>query len=53
MRPQQRPASSFLISVPAISTTPRSFLAAILLLFAVPPVRKHGPVIARAPAAAI
>jgi hypothetical protein len=30
MRPQQRPASSFLISVPAISTTPRSFLAAIL-----------------------
>ncbi|HXO44258.1 MAG TPA: MFS transporter [Candidatus Cybelea sp.] len=30
-----------------------SFVAAILLLFAVPPVRKHGPVIARAPAAAI
>jgi predicted MFS family arabinose efflux permease len=29
-----------------------SFLAAILLLFAIPPVHKRGPVIARAPAAA-
>jgi len=30
MRPQQRPASSFFLTVPAISTSPRSFLAAIL-----------------------
>jgi uncharacterized protein (DUF1800 family) len=51
MRPQQRPASSFLISVPAISTTPRSFLAAILSFACIFSLGVDLPALAATPAA--
>jgi uncharacterized protein (DUF1800 family) len=51
MRPQQRPASSFFLSVPAISTSPRSFLAAILSFACIFSLGVDLPALAPVPAA--
>ncbi len=51
MRLQERPASSFLQKFPAISTTPRSFLAAVLSFACVLSLGVDLPAVAAAPAA--